>query len=256
MVVTAKLACILLLVSFFAYFAPTVWAQELSGVAINIDVADLQAGEGDILSISKEGLKRSSVEFDMATYGVIVTAPVLSIEPRTDSSKAVVTSGFAKVKVDGAEEIKVGDFITTSATAGVGKKATKSGYILGKALADYNDKSKTGLIPVEVTIGYVDIGGGGTLSGDIISRLLVNIDSKDLGRYILAALVGLVTFAVATYAFARFISTGIVALGRNPMARGTIMSGMVISSLVIAAIAVSGFGVALAIINFKLPFFG
>lgn len=256
MVVITRVACILLVFFCWLVLPKVVRGQELPTVAVNIEVADKEASEGDILSISKEGLKRSGVEFDNAIYGVIVTAPVLSVEPRTETSKAVVTSGFAKVKVEAADEIKVGDFVTTSVTAGVGKKATKSGYILGKALADYSDKSKTGLIPVEVTIGYVDISGGGTLSQNIIDKLLSSVDSKYLGRYILASLVALITFAVASWAFIRFISTGIVALGRNPMARGTIMSGMLISGLVIAAIAFSGFGVALVIINFKLPFLG
>lgn len=254
MVVAARIACILFVIFVWLVLPGASYSQELPGVAVNIEING-EVSEGDILSITKDGLKKSSVEFDSAIYGVIVSAPVLSIEPRTDKTHAVVTSGFARVKVDAVDEVEVGDFITTSAAAGVGKKATRSGYVLGKALEPYSDKSKPGFIPVEVTIGYADIGGQG-LSQNIIGRIFATIDPAYFWRYVLAAVVGLVTFAASTFAFVKFLTSGVTALGRNPLARVTIMSGMIVSSLVIAAIAASGFGVALAIINFKLPFLG
>lgn len=253
--------CSLFIVICLLLIAPiTVSAQSLSGVAANLELADSAAGEGDILTVSADGLRRTKGAYEATMYGVVVVAPILSVEPRTDKTKAVLTSGTTKVKVAADDEIKPGDFITSSDKEGVGRKATKSGYILGKAMEGYSDKSKTGLITVEVAIGYADIGGGANATGNIgntFGKLLASGNNfQSFLRFGLAALIGLVTFVGVTYAFVRFVATGLVALGRNPMAKKTILGGMVISSLVIVAVAASGVGVALAIINLKLPFLG
>lgn len=240
-------------------FVPTtVSAQSLSGVAANLELADSGAGEGDILTVSAEGLRRTKSAYEATMYGVVVVAPILSIEPKTDKTKAVLTSGTAKVKVAADDEIKIGDFITSSDKEGVGRKATKSGYVLGKAMEGYGDKSKTGFITVEVNIGYADIGGAGAgnLTGTFGTLLSRGNNFQTFLRFGLAFLIGLVTLGGATYAFVRFVATGLVALGRNPLAKKTILGGMIVSSLVIVAVAASGVGVALAIINLKLPFLG
>ena len=87
---------------FFTMVSFGVYAQQLpdlGGVAVNVEIADGEATAGDIISITKEGLKRSNVEFDIQMYGVIVEAPVLSVAPREDNTKAVLSSGIADVKV-------------------------------------------------------------------------------------------------------------------------------------------------------------
>src|SRR3989337_867519 len=111
------------IISFFIISTFGVFAQQLpdlGGVAINVEIADSEASVGDILSITKEGLKRSQSEFDIQMYGVIVESPVLSVAPRTDSTKAVLSSGIADVKVAAeAGAIEVGDYITSSQKSGV-----------------------------------------------------------------------------------------------------------------------------------------
>src|SRR3989337_2332218 len=144
MLKTAAFAILLFISVTFGVFAQQL--PDLGGVAVNAEVADGEAKTGDIISITKEGLKRSEGEFDIQMYGVIVEAPVLSVAPRGDNTKAVLSSGIADVKVTAeGGAIEIGDYITSSAKLGVGKKANSSGYDLGKALGRYDDISKDGV---------------------------------------------------------------------------------------------------------------
>lgn len=224
----------------------------LGGVAINVELADPDVQVGDIISITKEGLKRTTAAYDIQMYGVIAATPVLSVAPKTDKTRALVSSGVTDVKVSAqAGAIEVGDYLTSSETAGVGQKATASGYVLGKALAKYDDSSKTGLIPTEVNIGFVEVEGvtrGGLIK--VIATAFKNPEIfRNFMRYVLALIIGVLTFVGATFAFIRFMSSGLVALGRNPLAKRTIIAGMIMSGLVVVVLAAAGFGVAVAIIG-------
>jgi len=247
-------AFLLLLVNLVSLKSYTVFAQNLpslGGVAINVEVADSEAVEGDIISITKDGLKRTAVAFDALLYGVVVGTPVLSVQPKTDETKSILSSGIANVKVSlETGTIEIGDFITSSDKAGVGQKAKISGYVLGKALAKYDDNTKIGLIPVEVNIGYADIAEGGKGFKAYITSLLNNPENfRNFLRYTLGLVIGIVTAVGSIFAFVKFISTGLTALGRNPLAKGTIIGGMVIAALVVVILTIAGFGVAIAIIG-------
>jgi len=232
-------------------------AQELPSIsqfAVNLEVADSEAGAGDIISITKEGLVRSKTAYDIAVFGVVVASPVISVEPRTDSTSAVASTGVAQVKVSAkGGKVEIGDLITTSDDAGVGQKATTSGYVLGKALENYDKTDAVSAIPVEISIRYADIPISAGVSG--IKGLLALISEpenfRNFVRYLAGFLIGAATFIGAVYAFVKFLTNGITALGRNPMAKKTIISSMVLSGFVISLLALSGFGVALYIIGFR-----
>jgi len=242
---------------FLLLAARNVFAQNLpnlGGVAVNVEVAgDSEAG--DIVSLSGEGLKRSAAAYDINMYGVIVSAPVLSVAPKSDKTRAVMTSGIAEVKVSASEgAIKVGDFLTASDTPGVAKKAAVSGYVLGKALGNYDDAGKVGTVPVEVNIGFFEVSPN---VRSLLSNILTNLNNAlknpatltSLLKYILAFVIGTLTFVAAAFAFIKFMNTGLLALGRNPLARRTILVGMMMSGLIVAVLALAGFGVAAAIIG-------
>ena len=237
------------IILFFSLSTYAVFAQDLpslGGVAINVEVADSEATNGDIISITKEGLKRSNVSYDIQMYGVIAAAPVLSVQPKTDKTKALVSSGIAEVKVSASKgSIEVGDYITSSEKPGVGEKATGSGYALGKALAKYDDNSKDGMITVDVNIGFASAATSPTGSGP--AQLFEN--PKFL-RYILAAVVAVLSVIGATFAFVRLMTSGVTALGRNPLAKKTIIPGIIISGVVASLLALAGLGVSVAIIFF------
>src|SRR3989344_4946991 len=113
-----RLFVICLLLTVFIFSAFNVLAQEntaAGGVAVNIEIADTGASAGDIISIDGDNFKRSAEAYDPKLYGVIADAPVISIEPKTDTTKAVITSGQAQVKVTNAGgKIVSGDIITSS----------------------------------------------------------------------------------------------------------------------------------------------
>src|SRR3989344_9017986 len=90
----------------------------LGGVAVNVEIKDSDVRQGDIISITKDGFKRSVTEYDVLIFGVVVNAPILSVEPRDDSTRSVLSSGETLVRVSGANgEIAEGDLITTSVQA-------------------------------------------------------------------------------------------------------------------------------------------
>ncbi len=254
----------ILLLGFFVLviFPFKVFAQApaaLGGVAVNVEMKDRDAVPGDIISVTKDGLVRSAVAYDPLMYGVVSAAPILSVEPKTDTSKSVISTGETDVRVstkNGA--IEIGDLITGSADVGVGQKATESGYVLGKALKAYNDSS-VGTIPVAVSISYVAITakegtGPAAAAGSFLQRLAEAISNPDkFGiylRYLVAGLVGLISVAGGIFAFVRFMNTGLEAIGRNPLARKTIVGGMILSGVVVLVLAASGLGIAAAIIRF------
>ena len=206
------------------------------------------------MSITKEGLVRSSTAYDIVTFGVIVNSPVISIEPRSDSTSAVATIGVAQVKISTkAGNIAVGDFIATSDDAGVGQKATKGGYVLGRALGSFDKSDRIETIPVEINIKYADAVDG-SANGEkkgLLGLLSDPENFKNFLRYLAGFLIGFVTLVGTVYAFVKFLTNGITALGRNPMAKKTIISSMILSGFVITILAISGFGVALYIIGFR-----
>lgn len=245
---------VFLVISFLFIFASSVYAQQfpsLGGIAVNVEIADSSASAGDILVISKEGLKRANVPYDINIYGVVDEAPVLSVAPKTDNTKAVLTSGVTDVKVSAESgKIEIGDYITSSGKAGIGRKATESGYVLGKALGSYEDTASDGKISVEVNIGYAEVGASGSGITKAIARAIGNPETfQNLLRYILAAIVIILTIIGGSFAFIKFMNTGLLSIGRNPLAKKTIISAMFMSGLVVVVISIVGFSVAALIIG-------
>lgn len=233
----------LLLVCTVSVVARSVWAQAPAQVAINTEIADSEAQAGDILSISEGGLVRSAVSYDSQIVGVIVEAPIISVQPRDENTKAVSSSGSVQVRVnDSNGEIVIGDFITSSAQAGVGMKATESGYVIGKAMSAPDGES--GLVTVALEIGHrqtwPSLGAGGFLNS-LIS------DGGRL-RLILAAILGIIVLIVGTISFLRVVNSGVLAIGRNPLAKGSIIRGMVISGSVVVVFMGAGLAVSVVVI--------
>ena len=233
--------------TFFVGFAGAQVITNPQGLAVNVEVKGSDVREGDIISVTKEGYVKATQPYDSLIFGVVVSAPILSVKEKSDSTKPVVSSGEAYVLVSTSNgEIKEGDLITSSTTAGVGQKATSVGYTVGKALSEYKDSSKAGLIPVIVNIGY---GGGSASGGGSLFSLIGIVANPENSRFVLGGIIGILVLISVTIAFIRLISSGITAIGRNPLARATIIRGMVIAAFVIAILAIAGVGAIIAIIN-------
>ncbi len=221
-------------------------------IARNLAVSDA-AQVGDILINTDQGLVRAKDAYDKRMFGVVVEGPSISLNQIGEGTKPVVSAGEVKVKVSSANgEIKTGDFITSSSEDGVGQKATEPGFILGKAMEDFQGKS--GTIAVFVNIQYQSISDQESLGG--VDRVLRLFSSKLedpqnfplVLRYIFAALLAIISFVFGYLSFVRALRKGIEAIGRNPLAKGTIQLAMIFNLFGVVVITISGIGLALLII--------
>lgn len=235
-----KLARTIGILLYIAIILPTaVFAQSISSVAVNREINDTVSA-GDIISLASDGsFKRSTTAYDTQIVGVVVDTPIISTEPKTDKTKAVASNGEAQVKVTG--NIAVGDFLTSSTTAGAAQKATDSGQVLGKALSAGNG----GLVSVQIEIGSRQVGAG---SGKALGFFQSIAADKSKLRLTLAAILAAVVLLGCVVAFIRLVVNGVTAMGRNPLARTQIMRSMFVSGFVVVLVMALGFGAVAAII--------
>ena len=238
-------------------FAGPARAQEslgISGISQNIEVVEEGVGAGDILGVTSEGIRRCNKPYGSGLIGVVIESPAISVGLKSAKSAAVLTSGQALVKVSTeAGKIASGDLVTCSKNPGVGQKASGSGYVLGRALAAYEDTSSVGTVAVMVNIGVNSpVGSLANLSLALFDALAAGLTEEAnfplVLRYISAAVIGVATFVLASLSFVRFMRTGLEALGRNPLARGTIIGGMIFNAAIVMMLTLGGFGIALAIV--------
>ena len=131
--------------------------QEYLGNAVNVEINEEEApAPGTIVSGSETGYIISPKEYDSGIYGVVTQTPAITLESTTDSTLVpVVFSGQTKVLVSTENgEIKKNDLITSSATPGIGMKATANGFVLGTALEDYSGE-EVGTMLINVSPHYV-----------------------------------------------------------------------------------------------------
>src|SRR3989344_8435598 len=149
-----KIVVFLFVLFLFLYPIPytlyPVSAQGIEGSAV-YDIADNEAVDGDIVSISDNGLTRSTLESAENIFGVIVDTPLIVFRQEATNGKPVVKAGIAQVNVTGAGgSIAYGDKISASTIPGKGQKATSGSTTLGVAMAAFEgtSESDTGKIPV------------------------------------------------------------------------------------------------------------
>lgn len=228
------------------------FAQELrSGqIATNMEVKEVGAKTGDILTKSNDGLVKSKAAYDKNLFGVVIENPNVVFNKPAKGLVPVISYGETLVRVsDSAGKIKSGDFITSSKTPGIGQKAIESGFILGKALQDL--KEKEGLINVFVNIQYRNIEAEPSF-GKIFTFLATAIERPEnlpeVLRYLFALLVGGGAFFLGFVSFGRSLRTGVEAIGRNPLARTSIQVAMLLNLTGITLLTAAGVGLALFVI--------
>ena len=230
---------------------PLVAAELQSGqIANNVEVADSEASGGDILSKGSEGLVRSEAAYDPNLFGVVVENPSIVLNQETSVSLPVISYGESLVNVSNQNgDIKRGDFISSSSKAGVGQKATESGFVLGKALEDLEGSS--GQISVFVNIQYRTVEGKPSF-GRLFTFLSTSMQKPEnfpeVLRYLFALLVGGGAFFFGFFFFARSLRTGVEAVGRNPMAKTSIQLAMFVNLIGIFILTAAGVMLALFII--------
>jgi len=226
-----------------------------SGVAISTPIDDKDAEDGDIICSYEKGNQRCNKEYDTSIYGVISENPAAAIEDKEiGNAKLVISSGIAKVKVSSINgNIAEGDFVTTSKIAGVGMKAVRNGYVLGKALEAYQsaDTNAVGKIQVLVNIHPSSAlsGSRGNLLQFIREGLAVPIFSPvESLRYLLAVAIILISFTLGMVYFGRASRAGIEAIGRNPLAKRVIQLTVFLNITLTIVIVLVGLGLAYLIL--------
>lgn len=229
-------------------------AQEsATGVAVPIPVPTDQAVEdGMVLCATDVGNIPCERTYDPSTFGVLSLNPAVSfvLDVADPAMKPVMTSGKAYVLVSGiAGPIKKGDFITSSTIKGRGQKASKSGYILGMAMEDFdeNGSDKLGKILITVSIRPAILSSGA--GANLIDLLKSGVDAAFLTpmaalRYAIAAVVVGASVIFGFIYFGRSARSGVEAIGRNPMAARKIQLGVFMN--VLMTMLIMGGGLALA----------
>ncbi len=225
-----------------------------SDIAISIPF-DTPVSEGQIICAEKTGFKPCSNPYDSGIYGVLTSTPAASLSNDVATQNPfVVFRGKALVAVTTANgPIKVGDFITSSKTPGVGQLGNHNGYMLGIAQEAYDssDTKAVKIIPVSLAIHSI------TTISDARENLLLTI-SQALSsptltplaslRYVLAFLIALVAFTLGFVYFGRTSKAGVEAIGRNPLAGQLIEFTVVIHIVMTVVIVLIGLVIAYIIL--------
>jgi len=247
---TKKIKLVLLIFSLVFILNGIVFAQDVALIAKNLEVADPEVKVGDIISQTKEGLFRSNVPYDENIIGVAGENPILVFGKPTPTTLPIISLGEASVRVSNINgEIKNGDFITSSKKDGAGQKATQPGFVLGRALEDFNQEE--GLIKAEINIQYQYSSGkisASSILGEIWKQLGKPENFPNVLRYIFALLLGGGSFFVGFFAFVGALRKGIEAVGRNPLAKKNIQLAMVLNLIGILVLTLAGLGLSLFVI--------
>ncbi|MBU0650092.1 hypothetical protein KKG63_02735 [Patescibacteria group bacterium] len=233
--------------------------QALASMARGISVALPNSPEnvkvGSIIAHQGSEFVLSATPYDTEIFGVIVEQSSISLyDPAQEPLHLVMQSGEAQVLVSNANgDIKNGDYITSSDQAGVGQKADKPGFVLGKAMEDFtpagNNEPSLLWITIEprnsFTSNTVKTNLLETLRSGAISPLLNPVESL---RYILAALIAAATFIIGFTTFGKSSGKTIEAMGRNPLAGGSIKTAMVFNTILSFGVMLVGLALAYLIL--------
>jgi len=233
---------------FFLMYSHDAWAQVISpGMAVSIDVGELEVQNGDIVCSDGEGFTLCGQAYSTGIYGVVTENPATAIQIENQSNSAlIVSNGVAEVRVSAVNgNISAGDLITTSENPGVGQLANRSGYVLGTSIDAFEpqDPAEVGTVLVAIQIHpAAGLSGARTNLVQVLRQGLQAplFDPLDSLRYVLAALIVLTSFILGFVYFGRAASSGIEAIGRNPLASRKIQLAVLLHVLITIVIVLSG----------------
>lgn len=118
-----------------------------------------------------ESVTASNIPYDYKVLGVVSSKPGWLIGDQAPGSVQLALAGRVPTRVSLKNgDIKIGDPITTSDIAGVGMKATKPGWIVGKAMQNLSGDTNTiGTITVFLSPTWQDGGGEESLQTALLT---------------------------------------------------------------------------------------
>jgi F0F1-type ATP synthase membrane subunit c/vacuolar-type H+-ATPase subunit K len=192
------------------------------------------------------GFRLCNVEYSADMYGVITDNPAAYFDVGVvENGRMVLQTGMVRVRTSSVNgTIARGDFVTASEEPGVAMLATENGYVLGTALSNpVVDDQGYGVVEVALNI-HPEAKITNTRSNLLTvlreswkSPILTPLDSF---RYVLAALLVLVSFSLGFIYFGRMAKVGVEAIGRNPLAEKQIQFNVVLHVGVTIVIVVVG----------------
>lgn len=228
-----------------------------SGIAVTLEIQGEGVDSGDIICKKDTGFAQCDSEYNTEMYGVVVDNPAASFEEEEKSGNYLVLSdGKAPVRVSTLNgNINKGDLITTSSKTGIGVLAQKNGYVLGQALEEYKSDNPENIGTIMVAINIHPAAGLSGAKSNLITALREGMSAPifeplDSLRYLLAALILLLSFVLGFAYFGRVSKSGIEAIGRNPLASKMIQLSVVMHILITIVIILVGFGMAYIILIF------
>lgn len=240
----------------FGSFSQKVYAQSAQmarGIAVDLLQIEEKTQDGNIIS-NKDGKYVLSREpFDQEIYGVVVPNSTITLTSSNEQKTLVLRNGEAQVLVSNSNgQIKKGDYITSSNIPGVAQKADKSGFVVGRALQDFQEEQesiKLIWVLVEPRFAYINNTTKTNLlealKSGALSPLLNPVESL---RYILAVLIVASTFIIGFSTFGKTSGRTIEALGRNPLAQGSIKAAMIFNIILSFGIMLIGLALAYLIL--------
>lgn len=240
----------------YAIFVNKIFAQiSSSGIAITVDVTGDNVEDGSIICKQDTGFSLCNSDYQTEMYGVVVASPSAAfVEPKSDTSFFVISTGKTAVRVSTKNgNVKKGDMITTSTIPGVGVVADKNGYVVGAALEDYSSDNPDNIGTVMVLLNIHPAAGLSGAKTNLMTALREGLSAPTFEplaslRYILAALIVLLSFVMGFIYFGRVSKTGIEAIGRNPLASRMIQLSILLHIIVTVVIILVGFGMAYIIL--------
>ncbi len=236
-----------------------VHSQTLDQVATNLELTDSNMAQaGMVVSTNGSTYEISKKEYDSQMYGVIVDTPALELNRPTSTTRSVVNQGQVLVLVTTKNgSIKAGDILTTSKSIGIAQKATHSGHVLGKALADFSSK-EVGLTPVLLNINYSQVSAASdSLTSAGIDQVAKKITQAfavgnlpSIFKYLFAIFLGVTSFFLGLSHFVKINRSAVEAIARNPMAKGHINQQILIGNIVVVTVCGLGLALALGILFF------
>lgn len=228
-----------------------------SGIAVTLEIQGEGIDSGDIICKKDIGFAECDSEYNTEMYGVVVDNPAASFEEEEKSGNHLVLSnGKAPVRVSTQNgNINKGDLVTTSVKSGIGVLAQKNGYVLGQALEEYKSDNPDSIGTIMVAINIHPAAGLSGAKSNLITALREGMSAPifeplDSLRYLLAALILLISFVLGFAYFGRVSKTGIEAIGRNPLASRMIQLSVFMHILITIVIILVGFGMAYIILIF------
>jgi hypothetical protein len=247
--------------------AASAYQSPAGAVAMAVAFSGAQVAYGDLVAYDPgtNTYSLTSGPNDPNIYGVVVQSPALLFQPGSSASVPVTSSGTALVNVtleNGA--IKPGDPLTSSSIPGKARRANPGEHVIGTAAEAFSGQSGvqlqipggskvlSGTISVDVNVaGNAPASASSAQCSSLTCQLFGVVDptlARALIRYLLAALIAMLSLTLAFRSFMSDANYGVVSMGRNPLASSSIRSMVLLNAFLALAIASAGLFAAMVVL--------